>query len=262
MEIIDLSPQYEKLYFCCLEDWSDEMAESGNHKACWYDNMKDKGLRVKLAKNDKDEIVGMIQYAPSDYTFIEGKGIYLVLCIWVHGYKNKGVGDWRKKGMGKALLRAAEDDVRALGGKGLAVWGLAIPVFMRASWFKKQGYTVVDKDSMIRLLWKPFTEDALPPTLLKLTKKPEKIEGKVNVSYILNGWCPAKNIVYERAKRIAEEFPEKVVFYTIDSFDKEVMLEWGISDALFIDGKQVRTGPPPSFAKLQKKIAKRVKKLG
>jgi len=25
MKIIDLAPEYEELYFCCLEDWSDEI---------------------------------------------------------------------------------------------------------------------------------------------------------------------------------------------------------------------------------------------
>jgi hypothetical protein len=40
-----------------------------------------------------------------------------------------------------------------------------------------------------------------------------------------------------------------------------VFLEWGRSDGLFIDGKEVRTGPPPSYEKIRKLIAKRVRKL-
>jgi len=47
----------------------------------------------------------------------------------------------------------------------------------------------------------------------------------------------------------------------INTFDREVFLDWGISDALFIDGKQIKTGPPPSYNKIYKKIAKKVKKL-
>ena len=52
-----------------------------------------------------------------------------------------------------------------------------------------------------------------------------------------------------------------MVFRKIDTFDRNVFLEWGIADALFIDGKQVRTGPPPSYQKIKKLITKRVKKL-
>jgi len=43
--------------------------------------------------------------------------------------------------------------------------------------------------------------------------------------------------------------------------ERERLLEWGISDALFIDGKQVRTGPPPSFDKIKGLIGRKVRKL-
>lgn len=52
MEIIDLTEEHIQLYFECLEDWSDEIKEAGDHKACWYEKMKDKGLGVKLAKDE------------------------------------------------------------------------------------------------------------------------------------------------------------------------------------------------------------------
>jgi hypothetical protein len=132
---------------------------------------------------------------------------------------------------------------------------------MRASWFKKHGYRKADKKGERVLLWKPFEEDAMPPKWFKEKKKPEIIAGKVAVTAFLNGWCPAMNIVFERAKRACSEFGEKVVFQAIDTFDQQTFLEWGISDALFIDGKKVRTGPPPSYEKTKKKIRKRVKKL-
>jgi len=101
----------------------------------------------------------------------------------------------------------------------------------------------------------------MPPKWIKDKKKPETIPGKVTVTAFLNGWCPAQNLVFERAKRAASEFGDKVVFQKINTFDRNVFLEWGIADALFIDGKQVRTGPPPSYEKIKKLIIKRVKKL-
>ncbi|UCG68991.1 MAG: hypothetical protein JSV09_14585 [Thermoplasmata archaeon] len=87
MEVIDLSKEHEQLFFLCLEDWSDEMKESGTHKEVWYYKMKDSGLRVKLAKDDKGEIGGMIQYLPIEHSPAEGSDLYFVLCIWVHGYE-------------------------------------------------------------------------------------------------------------------------------------------------------------------------------
>ena len=127
MKIIDISPEHENTYFCCLEDWSDEMKEAGDNKQRWYERMKDKGVRVKLA--------------------------------------------------------------------------------------------------MYR-----------------------------------NGWCPAMNLVYERALRASKEFNGYINVTQYDTVDKEVLNEWGITDSLYIDGKAMRMGPPPSYDKIRKKIEKRTRR--
>jgi hypothetical protein len=133
---------------------------------------------------------------------------------------------------------------------------------MRASWFKKQGYKKAESKSMMVLLWKPFTESAVIPAFLKEKKKPEPEQGKVTITALMHGWCPAYNMVYERTKRAASEFGEQVVFKTIPVQDKETIEEWGQSDAVFINRKQLRSGPPLSYVKIRKNIAKQVRKLG
>lgn len=262
MKIIDLDEARQQLYFLCLEDWSDEIKEAGDHKAKWFNRMKDRGLRVKLALDDSGETGGMIQYTPVEHSFAEGKDLYFINCIWVHGHK-QGRGNFQKKGMGKALLQVAEDDARTLGARGIAAWGVPLPFWMRASWFRKQGYRKVDSTGFLgqMLLWKPFTGDAVPPRWIREKKRPEKIPGKVTVTAFLNGWCPAQNMVFERAKRVAAELGDKVIFQEIDTFNRETFLEWGISDALYIDGKAMRTGPPPSYDKIKKMITARTRKL-
>ena len=57
------------------------------------------------------QVGGMIQYGPIKHSFASGNDLYFIYCIWVHGYK-QGRGDFQKKEMGKALLRAAEDDAK------------------------------------------------------------------------------------------------------------------------------------------------------
>lgn len=260
MKIIDISPENEHLFFCCLEEWSDEMKEAGDHKQKWYEYMKDKGLRVKFALDDNNVIGGMIQYVPIEHSMFEGRDLYVVLCIWIHGHK-KGRGDYRNKGMGTALLKATEDDCRQMGTNGLVTWGLLIPVFMRASWFKRQGYYVIDKNGFMRLLWKPFTENAIPPRFMKPKKLPEKGTEKVNVTLLRNGWCPAQSVACERALRAANEFSGKVSIQEYDTKNRETVSEWGIHEGLYIDGKEVRTGPPTSYVKIRNKIAGRVKKI-
>ena len=260
MKITDITPETKNLYFCCLEDWSEDMKEAGDGKQKWYDAMKEKGLKVKFALDNNDVIGGMIQYLPIEHSMYEGEKLYVVLCIWVHGHR-QGRGDYRKRGMGTALLEAAEEDVKQLGANGLVTWGLIIPVFMRASWFKKHGYKVVDKSSLMRLLWKPFNDKAVPPKFIKPVKKPGKGDGKVNITMFRNGWCQSMNITCERVRRAAQEFPGKIDLQEYETIDRQIVKEWGITDAVYVDGKEIPVGPPISYGKIRKKIAKKVSKV-
>ncbi len=115
------------------------------------------------------EVGGMIQYIPVEQSFVAGNDLYFIYCIWVHGHK-KGRGNFQKKGMGKTLLHAAEADAKDRGAKGMAAWGIPLPFWMKASWFKKQGYTRVDKQQGILgpvLMWQPFTDNAIPPKWIR-----------------------------------------------------------------------------------------------
>ena len=262
MKIVDLDDQHLRLYFACLEDWSDEIKEAGCHKEGWYDRMKDKGVRVKLALDDQGAVGGMIQYIPIEYSSAEGANLYFINCIWVHGHK-QGRGNFQGKGMGKALLQAAEADARSLGAKGISAWGLILPFWMRARWFRKHGYRVADRIGIAALVWKPFTADAAPPRWVRQKAVPSLEPGKVTVTAFCNGWCPAQNIVFERAQRAARdpEVADKVVFRMVNTAEREEFHRWGISDALFINHKLVRTGPPPSYEKIRRLIGKQANKL-
>jgi GNAT superfamily N-acetyltransferase len=56
----------------------------------------------------------------------------------VHGYK-KGIGNYQKKGIGKALLQAAETDAKSLGLKGIAAWGITWPFWSLTMSFHQNG---------------------------------------------------------------------------------------------------------------------------
>ena len=261
MTILDLDSDLQEPFFHCLEeDWSDDIAEGRDLKAKWFQQAKNKGLRVKLVQNDQGVMAGMIQYQPIEESFALGSDLYLINCIWVHGHK-EGKGNLQKRGLGAALLQAAEEDARTMGAKGIAAWGLWLPIWMKASWYKKQGYSKADRDGIRMLVWKPFTKDAQAPRWIRQAKKPVLVPGKVTVSAFINGWCTAQNMVCERAKRACAELGEPTEFRVIDTTDRETMLEWGISDGLFINQKMVRTGPPPSYESVKKQIEKQVRRL-
>lgn len=262
MKTIDVTEENKDIFCLCLEDWSDDAKESGPKRRQWVDRCQQHhGLRAKLAVDDNGVEGGMIQYGPIEHSHVDGTGLYFIYCIHVHGYK-QGRGNFQKHGMGKALLAAAEEDARVLGAKGMAAWGVWLPFWMKASWFKKHGYRNADRQGIAMLLWKPFTDDAQPPRWFpKKSKLPEPVPGKVNITAFSSGWCLAQNLVYERAKRAAAEFGDKVVFREIDTSSRGAVAEWGVADAVLIDGKNAQKGPPPSYEKIRKMIAKRANRL-
>lgn len=260
MGVIDLRDQYENAYFVCLEDWSPEMEEAGDHKARWFEKMRDRGLRVKLYLDDDGRPIGMIQYVPIEHSPAQGSDLYMILCIWVHGHK-EGVGNRQGRGIGSMLLAAAEEDATQLGAKGMVAWGLTMPVWMKASWFKKHGYRRVDRSGMRQLVWKPFASDAQAPRWIEEGPAPSKVPGQVTVTGHLNGWCPASNLVYERAKRAAAELGDRVVFQSIDTSERADFVAHGYLDGVFVDGKTLQRGPPPSYEHIRKVIGKRLRRL-
>jgi len=260
MRVIDLKPEHVDEYCLCLEEWSDEIREAGSHKREWLERHQGEGLRVKLALDDAGTVGGMIQYVPIERSPAAGSGLYFILCIWVHGAR-QGRGNFQKKGMGTALLQAAEEDARARGARGMAAWGVSLPFWMRASWFRRHGYRKADRIHIMSLVWKPFAADAKPPSWIRPKKKPQGEPGKVVVTGLLNGWCPAMSLVHERARRAVAELGPPAEFREIRTDDRAVFLEWGRSDAVFVDGREIRSGPPPKYEKIKKKIARRLKKV-
>ncbi|MFH2113307.1 MAG: GNAT family N-acetyltransferase [Spirochaetota bacterium] len=256
MEIVDLSDEYVDTYCKCLEDWSAEMDEAGTLKSQWYQKKKHQGLRVKLARDEAGRIVGMVHYIPIEQAPAIGEQLYYIYCIWVHGYK-QGVGDHRHKGIGKQLLRAAEEDAQALGALGMAAWGITLPFFMRSGWFRKQGYQRADRQGITELVWKPFNQNAKPPRLQKIMKLPQPGSQRHKVTCFRNGWCSAQNLACERMKRAVAEYGDRIDYIEVNTDEKAILDEWGISDAIFINDKQINTGPPPSYEKLRKLLRKK-----
>lgn len=260
MGVIDLQPEHYASYFNCLEEWSADIGEAGDHKACWFHRYSQFGLRVKLYQDDDGALAGMIQYLPIEHSYIAGEGLYFILCIWVHGHK-QGIGNRQGRGIGKALLEAAEQDVRELGGRGMAAWGLWLPVWMKASWFRRHGYRKAERNGISLLVWKAFDATVSAPHWIKQKKEPPRIPGKVTVTAFINGWCTVQNTVYERTRRACQELGAQVVFTRIDTSVAETFQEWGIVDGIFIDGKRLTFGPPLSYEKIMNKIRKRVDQL-
>ena len=259
--IVDLDDKYLNSYCCCFEEYDKRMQQGARRKIDWVERMRPLGLRCKLAIDDQGDPFGMVEYMPIELAPAEGEGLFFINCIWVHGHK-RGIGNRQKAGVGKALLHAAELDAMDQGAKGMAAWGLALPVWMKASWFRRHGYRNADRKGMMTLVWKPFHSHAPRPSWIKGKPNPAIQPGRVTVTAILNGQCPLMNYRFEQLKRIASEFEEQVDFIEIDTFDKEAIREHRAKDAFFLERKEMFAGPPIPDDKLRKRIQKAVKRLG
>lgn len=261
MKIVDLSEGYFPTFACCFEEWSDEMVKAKTLRKKWYEYMKEHGMNAKLAIDEDGAVSGMIQYFPAEYSFVEGEGIYLIGCIWVYGYMDRGIGFRQKKGMGKALLQAAEEDIKQKGAKGIAAWGLSQPFWMPASFYMHHGYEIADSVSIQELVWKPLADDVQAPKWRHTKKKPKKAPDKVTITAFLNGWCTAGLVGFNNFQKAAAEFGDEVEFNIINTLDPKVISEWGIVDGIYIDDEEINMGPPPSYEDTVKMIRERVEKL-
>ncbi|MGC4122936.1 MAG: hypothetical protein QM765_51880 [Myxococcales bacterium] len=261
MKVIDLDDARRPLFAECLEDWSSDVKEAGDRRARWVARFWERGLRAQLALDDDGRVGGMIQHLPIEQSHVGGQGLRFVPCIWVHGHA-QGRGNFQGHGMGSALLEAAEADARSRGASGMAAWGLWLPFWMKASWFKRHGYRKADRAGLAVLLWKPFSSEAQPPRWLRKSKPlPAGPPGKVSVVAFSSGWCTAMNLATERLKRAAADLGARVHYQEIDTSEHAAAADWGISDGLFVDGRGVRTGPPPTYEKLRTLLEKRARRL-
>ena len=262
MKIIDVSTATEEQYFGCLysspEKWKDWIAGIECKRDC-YTSLQKKGLRVKLALDDEGIPRGMIQYAPAELNFVSVENMYFIHCMYIP--KQDQGRNFRRTGMGKALLQAAEEDVRTRGADAMIAWGISLPFWMKASYYKKQGYSKADKSGMAVLMWKPFTRNASKPSWDRPKNIPAIIPGKVAITAFNLGVCTLQNAHGELTKQVAAEFGDKVIFRKINTANRENLERWAISEAIYIDGKEMITGPPMNRSQIRKKIALKVKHL-
>lgn len=240
MTIADLDKTTERAWLACLKEW-DQEPRGTVHRAEWYRRLRDRGLRVKLALTDDGAAGGMIQYVPIEYCMATGRDLYFIQCTWVHGYE-EGPGNLQRRGIGKALLAAAEDDVRERGAKGIAAWGNTFPGWMPVAWLLKQGYEEADRSGPKVLVWKRFASDAVSPKWRVQRKTPGRTPGKVTITAFFNPWCNGACEFYERVVEVAENMKGKVDFERIDTSMPEALDEWGIGNAVFVNDRQITHG--------------------
>jgi GNAT superfamily N-acetyltransferase len=258
MEVIGLTEEHEELYCICLKEYATTLALGVPRKRQWYEQVRDQGLRVELARDEDGQVAGMVQQVPVALApHVEGEGINVILCIWVHGY-DQGMGNRQGRGLGQALLAAAETQARAAGARGLAAWGLKERGWMAAAWFEDRGYEPVDESGWFRLVFKSFEEGVTPPRWVQRRKVPETLPDRARVVSFLPGWCTSGNVYHVWARQAADELGDRVVLEELDTFDPAVVAEWGIAGGIFIGDEEFPVTGDDSYEKMREWIRARI----
>jgi len=237
MQLVDISAETERAFFTCLhleepEDW-----ESTAHSREWYARYKDKGYRAQVLILDDGRIVGKCHYIPIEHSPFIGKDLLAILCLCVHMYEYR-VGDQRGRGYGRFMLDHIEQYARSLGFRGVVAWAMDWH-WNPVSFYEHMGYSRVDAEDKVVVVWKPFAGDAEPPSLLRLDTVPGTCDDKVHVVVADNPWCDGNQRLM--TAREAIKGIEHLVEYTEAKPPcRDRMIHLGYVGGIFLDGRPHR----------------------
>jgi GNAT superfamily N-acetyltransferase len=208
MRLVDIDADSERAFFSCLHLEEPEDLEATAHSRNWYAEHKDKGYKAQVLVLDDGSIVGKCHYIPIEYSPFVGKELLAILCLCLWPYEHH-VGDQRSKGYGQFMLNHVEQYARSAGFKGVVTWAMDWH-WNPVSFYEHMGYSRVDAEDKVVVVWKPFCDDAEPPRLLRLEQAPSAGREKVRVVVADNPWCDcnAKLVAAREAIRGIEHLVE------------------------------------------------------
>jgi len=236
MEIVDLDERFLDFVSLCthIDEKGPDLLQAAEIRKKWLLDRSKKGLKVKVA-TDKGEPIGFIHCLPIelDTWGMSGKDLMTVPCLTLN-YKSV----YEQKtgtGYGKALMQAAEEEVKKAGKKGIVVlcydhdfW------FMPASFFEKLGYEEIQRDKETIIVWKNFG-DAQPPKLHKSKFVPQKLPDKVALDVVWNPMCMTSIVEINNIREVCEEDKDKVVLREFNAGDVGFLKKYEISRGIFFN---------------------------
>jgi hypothetical protein len=136
------------------------------------------------------------------------------------------------------MLDQIEQDALSRGFKGVVAWAMDWD-WNPVSFYEHMGYTRVDQEDKVVVVWKPFCEDAEPPRLLRLDRLPDTESARVSVVVADNPWC--LNYGKRTTARAAIKGIEQLVDYTeVGPPCDGRIIHLGHVGGVFLDGNAYR----------------------
>ena len=232
-----------------------EYENSAPRRISWLKNMEKYGLRVKVALFDGKH-AGFLYIMPIEINpwQFQSKNLMVFPCLVSHS-------KFSHKGVGKELIKAAEEETHRQNSKGLVTLGYFWDFwFMPAGFFIKLGFEVAEKRGEEALLWKQFHQDADPPHFRDEKYEFKPIKGKVIVDLFWNRFCLTSDVEAERVREVVSEFGDEVILNEFSAVDQRILKQYGISRRIYVNGQMMEYGPEIERSKLRKAIEKALSK--
>jgi GNAT superfamily N-acetyltransferase len=254
----DMTPADE--YFagtCSHVSESEEIDACSRRRLAWFHKLYDQGLRVKVA---------LVEGQPAAFLYVMpieispwgpvGRDLLIISCLYVP----QKVGG---RGIGQALVAAAEEEARRQGKKGLVTIGFDHDFwFMPASFFRAHGFTEARRHGNEVILWKTFAPEAQPPQFLEPHYAFQPVPGKVAIDLFWNTFCGTSDIEAERVRQVARKFGERVVLREYPADDRETLLRTQLARAIYVNGKEIGWGYEAPKEGIREAIAQALKSIG
>ena len=184
---------------------------------------------------DRARVVGHIYYAMSEEALLPYDIEPQVACI----YCTNLLKDYLHKGHGRLMFDHVKTDLTTRAVKGIMVPATELKEWMHYELFLKQGFTQIQAHPPYRVMYFPLTQEhvEVQPLPLTYTPSPDKVE----VTLFRNPFCPVSPFMYNRIKKVAQSFGDRVNLVEIEG-TRENLKRYGTLEPL-INGKIKLYGP-------------------
>lgn len=215
-----------------------------NHRKIWFKEKYSQGFRAKVALFNTVR-AGFLYVMPIEMCPWGplGEDFLVIPCLNTNEH-------YKRKGIGSALLKAAEKEVKTQGKKGIVIIAYSWKDdfwFMPAAYFKKCRYQEIKRVAhpsgnfeKVMLLKTNDLTVSMPEFLVK-NYVYEPIPGKVVID-LFNTFCQTATIEAERVREVVNEWAGTVILREYSADDGEQFLTHQIPRAIFVNGKEIFWG--------------------
>ena len=164
----------------CIKD----KKSPGYHaKVEWFKTKLNKGLKIKIATDNKGKQVGFIEYIPSELAWrpIKADNYLFIQCIALF------VKDAKDKGIGSFLIQQCEQDAIDNQKSGICAMSSEGPWIANKSLYEKNKFTIADSLDRFELMVKSFDNRKTKPCFINWLKQQSKYIGW---NLIYSDQCP------------------------------------------------------------------------